>query len=203
MHFSFADLLNPTFVAETFGMLGIMAFIFAESGLFFGVVLPGDSLLFVAGILAAAGHINLFVLIIGSFIAAVIGDSVGYSIGKKAGDKLFTERRSRFLKPIYIERVNRFFAKHGQASVILARFVPIVRTLTPLLAGIGQMPYKRFFSYNIIGGAIWCILIPTIGYTLGRTIPNIDSYLIPIVGALVVLSFIPTFFAARAVHRGE
>lgn len=183
--------LDPVFLITTFGLLGIFAIIFAESGLFFGFFLPGDSLLFTAGLLASQGHFNFALLWIGCMFAAVIGDSVGYAFGLRVGPQIFAREDSLFFKKKYLQKTEEFYAAHGTKTIVLARFVPIVRTFAPILAGVGRMPYKRFLSYNIIGGAVWVSLMVNLGYVLGSIIPGVDQYLLLIIAVIIVLSFLP------------
>ena len=187
------NFLDPMFLIQSLGLLGILGIIFAESGLFFGFFLPGDSLLFVAGLLASQNIISLSLLIAGVFAAAVLGDSVGYSFGYRIGRKLFEKEESVFFKQKYLLQTESFFEKYGSKSIVLARFVPVVRTFTPILAGVGKMKYGLFLRYNLIGAFLWTLLLVLAGYYLGRLIPNIDRYLLPIIFAIIVLSFIPAF----------
>lgn len=180
----------PTII-QTVGHLGIFAIVFAESGLFFGFFLPGDSLLFTAGLLAVQGYLNFPLLVIGSFIAAVLGDGVGYAFGARVGPRIFVRENSILFHRAHIERTRNFFNAHGPKTIVLARFVPIVRTFAPILAGVAGMPYRTFLTYNLLGAALWAIGIPTLGYVLGRSIPDIDRYLLPIVLAIIATSFIP------------
>lgn len=173
------------------GHLGIFAIVFAESGLFIGFFLPGDSLLFTAGLLASEGYLNILFLILGSVVAAILGDSVGYAFGARVGPKIFFREDSILFHKKYVERTKKFYDKHGPKTIILARFVPIVRTFAPILAGVGEMRYKTFLTYNIIGGSLWAIGVPILGYVLGRVIPDIDRYLIPIVLVIIFLSVLP------------
>jgi len=178
---------------QTIGLLGVFLFIFAESGLFFGFFLPGDSLLFTAGVLAGAGHFNLFLLFFGSFLMAVLGDSFGYYFGKKVGPKIFSKPDSLFWNKKYIDKTTIFFERHGNKAVTLARFVPIVRTFTPIMAGVGKMKYKTFFFLNILGGVFWTGTMVFVGYFLGNRIQNIDKYILPIVLVIIILSLLPVF----------
>ncbi|MGI6103597.1 MAG: DedA family protein [Patescibacteria group bacterium] len=180
------------------GYVGIFGILFAESGLLIGFFLPGDSLLFTAGFLASQGYLNIWVLTIGGFIAAVAGDSVGYAFGRRVGPALFRRKDSRFFRQEYVEQAKEFYAKHGAKTIVLARFVPIVRTFAPIIAGVGQMHYPTFLTYNVIGGFIWAVLIPLAGYFLGSVIPDVDKYLLPIIGAIVVLSALPTLWEWRS-----
>ncbi len=176
---------------KTFGYIGIFAAVFAESGLLVGFFLPGDSLLFTAGFLASQGFGNVALLAVGSFVAAVVGDSIGYAFGKKIGPRLFRRERSFFFRPEYVARTRAFYAIHGGKAIILARFMPVVRTFAPVLAGVGEMRYSTFFSYNIIGGFLWAVGLSLLGYTLGSVIPNIDRYIAPIVLSVIIISVIP------------
>ncbi len=183
--------LDPAFLIATLGLVGIFAIVFAESGLFFGFFFPGDSLLFTAGLLASQGHFNVVLLWSGCVFAAIVGDSVGYAFGKKVGPKLFTREDSFFFHKKHLERTSAFYQKHGKKTIILARFVPIVRTFAPILAGVGRMEYRVFLSYNVIGGVLWSTLLIFLGFVLGSIIPGIDRYLLPIIALIVALSFIP------------
>src|SRR3989344_369882 len=183
--------LDPKFLIEAVGIVGIIAIIFAESGLFFGFFFPGDSLLFTAGLLASQSLLSLPVLLVGTFIAAVIGDNVGYAFGKKVGPALFSRENSFFFNKKHIERSREFFGKYGKKAIILARFMPIVRTFTPILAGVGSMEYRTFFAYNIVGGFIWTFGMILLGYFLGSVIPDPDRYILPIVLIIIVLSVLP------------
>ena len=176
---------------KTFGYLGVFAAVFAESGLFIGFFLPGDSLLFTAGFLVSQGFGTIWVLAAGSFAAAVLGDSVGYAFGKKIGPRIFTRRRSLLFHPEHVARAAAFYRAHGGKTIILARFMPGVRTFAPILAGVGTMPYRSFLFYNIIGGFLWAVGLSGLGYTLGSTIPNIDGYIVPIVLVIIAASVIP------------
>ncbi|MFA5936796.1 MAG: VTT domain-containing protein [Candidatus Paceibacterota bacterium] len=180
---------------KTIGYFGVFFVIFAESGLFFGFFLPGDSLLFTAGLLASQGYFSIVVLISLTILGAIGGDQVGYLFGKKVGPKIFTRDDSFYFKKKYITDAEIFYQKHGKKTIILARFVPIVRTFVPILAGVGNMHYKTFVSYNIIGGVLWGLGIPLLGYFLGESIPNIDKYLLPIIILIVFLSILPTIFS--------
>lgn len=185
------DFLDPTTIIKTLGLLGVFAIVFAESGLFFGFFLPGDSLLFTAGLLASQGYFSIVALALGSFVCAVVGDSVGYAFGKKVGPKIFTKVDSLFFHKKHIERASMFYAKYGVKAIILARFIPIVRTFVPIVAGVGGMEYKKFIVSNILGGAIWTIGITVLGFWLGTFVPSVDQYLWPIILLIIFVSFIP------------
>lgn len=170
----------------------IFSFVFAESGLLVGFFLPGDSLLFTAGFLASQSHLNIWVLVFGACFCAVLGDSVGYAFGKRVGPRLFTREESRFFKKSHLLKAKIFYEKHGKKTLILARFMPVVRTFVPILAGVGEMHYPTFLSYNVIGGILWAAGLSLLGYFLGSVIPDIDRYLLPIIALIIFLSVLPT-----------
>ncbi len=184
-------LFNSTLILKSLGVFGLLAIIFAESGLFFGFFLPGDSLLFTAGLLSSQGFLPFSVILPSVIIAAILGDSVGYAFGRKIGPKIFTKKDSLFFSKKYAERAAVFFEEKGGSSLILARFIPIVRTFIPIMAGVGKMEYKKFIMYNSLGGILWGGGALTLGYFLGRTVPNIDHYILPIVIIIIIVSFIP------------
>ena len=173
------------------GVVGVTAIVFAESGLFFGFFLPGDSLLFTAGFLASQGVIPIIPLVLCAIVAAIAGDSVGYWFGRKVGPMIFTRPDSRWFSQKRLADAHVFFEKHGPKSLILARFIPAVRTFTPILAGVGRMHYGKFFVYNCIGGFLWAGALPFAGYFLGATVPGADRYVTFIVGAIIILSVLP------------
>ncbi|MBI2635544.1 MAG: VTT domain-containing protein [Parcubacteria group bacterium] len=173
------------------GYLGLLGIIFAESGLLIGFFLPGDSLLFTAGFLASQGYFNIIILIILCFIGAVLGDSFGYAFGKKTGPKLFKREDSLIFKKSHLERARIFYETHGGKTIILARFMPVIRTFAPIIAGVGVMRYSVFLFYNVIGAALWAVGLPLIGYFLGNAIPDVDKYIIPIVIMIIIASIAP------------
>jgi len=183
--------LDPQHLLETFGTIGLFLIVFAESGLLIGFFLPGDSLLFTAGLLAAQGTLSLPVIMVGCFLAAVAGDQVGYAFGNKVGPALFRRPDSRFFKQEYIDKAQHFFERYGAKTILLARFVPIVRTFAPIVAGVGTMRYRTFVTYNVIGGLLWGVGVTLLGYMLGELIPDIDTYLLPIIVVIILLSVIP------------
>lgn len=185
MHFDLQSLI------QTVGYLGVFAIVFLESGLLVGFFFPGDSLLFTAGFLASQGFLDIKLLIAGCFIAAVAGDSTGYFIGHKWGRKLFTKEDSIWFHKKHLERAQNFYEKHGGKTIILARFMPVIRAFAPVVAGIGVMRYRRFVMFNLIGGVLWAILIPLAGYYLGSIIPDVDKYLLPIVALIIIASILP------------
>ena len=180
------------------GIFAVLAVIFAESGLLIGFFLPGDSLLFTAGALYATGilpgnvpiNIHLFVVLL--FIAAVAGDSVGYWFGRKLGPRIFSKPDAKIFKQAHIQNAQKFYEKHGGKTIIMARFVPIVRTFAPVVAGAGKMDYKKFLTYNIVGGFLWTFGITYLGYIAGNALIaagiDIDTVILPIVFLIVVIS---------------
>jgi membrane-associated protein len=179
---------------KTVGYAGIFAIVFAESGLLVGFFLPGDSLLFTAGFLASQGFFNIYVLCALIFIAAVVGDNVGYWFGKKAGPRVFKKEDSLVFSKNNVERSQKFYEKHGGKTIILARFIPVVRTFAPVIAGVGKMEYKKFLFYNLAGGVIWGIGVTSLGYILGNSIPDIDKYLIPVAILIILFSIAPALW---------
>ena len=176
---------------RTAGYLGLFGIVFAESGLFLGFFLPGDSLLFTAGFLASQGYGNIMLLLPVCFFAAVLGDSFGYAFGRKVGPRIFTREDSLFFRKEYITRTRAFYDRHGGKTLILDRFLPVVRTFAPIFAGVGKMRYPTFFFYNLIGGFFWAVGLTVLGYTLGSVIPGIDRYLVPLVLGIIVISMLP------------
>ncbi len=183
------DLISLIKTAGYFGLFGI---VFAESGLLLGFFLPGDSLLFTAGFLASQGFLNIWFLLPIIFIGAVLGDSVGYAFGYKVGPLIFTKEESIFFHKDHLEKARIFYEKYGPKAIVIARFMPGIRTFAPILAGVGKMHYPTFLAYNIIGGALWGIGLPVLGYWLGNTVPNIDQYLVPIILLIIFLSLLPS-----------
>ncbi len=190
------DAIDPQQILRSFGTIGLFIIIFAESGLLFGFFLPGDSLLFTAGLFAAKGDLNIVVVLVGCFLAAVIGDQVGYAFGRKVGPSIFSRPNSKLFKQEYIQRADDFFESHGAKTIVLARFVPVVRTFAPILAGVGSMKYRTFLIYNLIGGFLWAVGVTSLGYLLGDQIgaDNIDKYLLPIIAVVIFLSVLPAVF---------
>lgn len=179
---------------RTVGYAGIFAIVFAESGLLVGFFLPGDSLLFTAGFLASQGVFDIYILATIIFVAAVVGDNVGYWFGKKAGPRVFRKKDSLVFSKANVERSQKFYLKHGGKTIILARFIPVVRTFAPVIAGVGNMEYKKFLIYNLVGGVIWGIGVTVLGYLLGSSIPDIDKYLIPIAVLIILFSIAPALW---------
>lgn len=176
---------DVTSLIRYFGYLGVWLIIFAESGLLFGFFLPGDSLLFTAGFLASQGLMNIWVFMIGCCIAAVLGDNVGYATGSRWGRRLFQREDSWLFHKKHLVQAQRFYQKHGRKTIILARFLPFIRTFAPIVAGMGSMNYRIFVTFNLAGGIIWTVSFTLLGYYLGRLIPNVEKYLGIIIALLV------------------
>lgn len=187
--------INPEHLLQSAGVLtGLLligGMVFAESGLLIGFFLPGDTLLFTAGFFAAQGKLPLGWLLLVVIVCAIVGDSVGYMIGRRTGHKIFRKEDGLFFRQEYIAKAELFYEKHGGKTIILARFLPIIRTFAPLVAGVGNMQYKRFLSFNIIGATVWGGGVILLGHWLGSKIPNIDHYLLPIVLLASLFTFSP------------
>lgn len=171
--------------------VGIFLIIFAESGLFFGFFLPGDSFLFTAGFLASKGILNEWILLPLVFLAAVLGDNVGYWFGKKVGPRIFNKENSLLFNKKHVEEAQKFYEKYGVKTIVLARFVPVVRTFAPIVAGVGKMHYPTFLTYNFIGGALWGLGVSLAGLLLGNLIPDVDRFLLPIIALIIFISISP------------
>lgn len=173
------------------GYAGIFGIIFIETGMLFGFFFPGDTLLFSVGVLSFAGYFNLPLAIACLSLAAICGGFFGYWAGKKMGPRIFSREDSLFFKKSHVLRAELFFQKYGNGTVVIARYVPVVRTFVSTVAGVAQMKQKNFYIYNIIGGVAWCTSITLLGYYLGTRIPNIDTYLFPIIAGACAASFFP------------
>ena len=185
------DLLNPSALVKDFGYGGIFLIIFLESGIPFGFFLPGDSLLFTGGLLASQHYLNLEDLIVVSVAAAILGNNAGYYTGSRWGRRLFKNPGSFWFSPKRLAEASKFFDKEGPLSLVLARFIPAGRTFVPIAAGTAKMRYRTFLIFNALGGALWGVSLPILGYTLGKTVPNIDKYLLPVILLIIVLSVMP------------
>jgi membrane-associated protein len=173
------------------GYVVLTAIVFTETGLLVGFFLPGDSLLITAGLVAATGHLNIWWLNGLLIVAAIVGDSVGYAIGRRVGPRLFTRPKSLLFNPRHVERTRAFYERHGARTIVIARFVPIVRTFAPVVAGVGEMQYRRFVFYNVAGGIAWVTSMTWAGYLLGQAVPNIGDHIHILVGIVILLSLIP------------
>ena len=173
------------------GYILLVAIVFTETGLLVGLFLPGDSLLITAGLLASAGILNIWWLNGLLIAAAIVGDSTGYAIGARLGPRIFTREKSLLFNPKHVERTQRFYEKYGPKTIVIARFVPIIRTFAPVLAGVGTMRYRRFLTYNVVGGIGWVASMTGAGYVLGQTVPNISKHMHVLVIVIIVLSCVP------------
>ncbi len=197
--------LDPRTLIETFGYVGLAAIVFAESGLFFGFFFPGDSLLLTAGLFAFKGELNIWVVLPLVFVAAVLGDNVGYWFGRKTGPPLFNRENSLLFKRRNLLAAKAFYDKHGGKTIILARFMPFIRTFAPIVAGAVEMDYRRFMSFNTVGGLLWGVGVTMAGYLLGSLFPPevLDKYFLFIVIAVIVISVMPTAIHLWQENRHE
>ncbi|MFD5424492.1 DedA family protein [Streptomyces sp. NPDC127084] len=184
--------LDPDYLITTFGLIGVLVIVFAESGLLIGFFLPGDSLLFTTGLLVTTGKIDMPLWAVCTLIvlAAIIGDQVGYLFGRKVGPALFKRPDSRLFKQENVEKAHDFFEKYGPKSLVLARFVPIVRTFTPIIAGVSRMNYRSFITFNIIGGVLWGAGVTLLGAALGK-VDFVHKHIEMILIAIVLISVVP------------
>jgi len=192
---------NVRGLIEWGGTLLVCVIVFIETGLFAGFFLPGDSLLVTAGVFAGAGQLRLAWLLSLVTLCAIAGDQLGYWIGRKAGEGLYRRENSRFFRKRHLESAHEFYEKYGGKTVILARFVPIVRTFCPPVAGAAKMRYARYLTYDIFGGFAWVWSMTLLGYTLGRTVPNVDKRIHEIIAAVIVISFLPAIYHAWQSRR--
>jgi|SRR3984885_775106 membrane-associated protein len=195
-----AQLYNVRGLVEWGGTLLVCAIVFAETGLFVGFFLPGDSLLVTAGVFAGAGHMKLAELLSLVTLCAIAGDQLGYFVGWKAGESLYRREDSRFFKKKHLERAHEFYETYGGKTIILARFVPIIRTFCPPVAGAAKMSYWRYLTYDVVGGFLWIWSMVLVGYTLGRTVPNVDKKIHYIIAGVIVVSLIPAVYHAWKVR---
>jgi membrane-associated protein len=196
-------LLDVRGLIEWGGVAMVSAVVFAETGLFVGFFLPGDSLLVTAGVFAAAGQIKLFWLLSMVTLCAIAGDQLGYFIGYKAGSALYEREDSRFFKRSHLMRAHEFYEKNGARTIILARFIPIVRTFCPPVTGAAKMSYPRYLAYDIFGGFLWVWSMVLLGYTLGRSVPNIDKRIHYIIAGVIVVSLIPAAISAWKTYSAQ
>jgi len=195
--------IDPEYLIKTFGMIGILAIVFIETGLLIGFFLPGDSLLFTAGLLSAQGILpDIWILLVTIPIAAIAGDQVGYLIGRKFGPPLFNRPDSRFFRREYVDKSAAFFEKHGPKTVVIARFVPVMRTFVPVMAGTSRMHYRTFVTYNVLGGLLWGVGVPALGYSLGQ-IEFVKNNIELILLAIVFLSVIPVAIELMKARRAS
>jgi membrane-associated protein len=173
------------------GLITLAVIVFVETGLLVGFFLPGDSLLVTAGVFAARGDLNIWTLNVALSLAAIIGDSVGYSIGRKAGPKIFTRENSLFFHRKHLVTTKEFYDRHGPFTIVIARFVPIIRTFAPVVAGVGRMHYRKFVTYNVCGGILWVMSTTFAGYFLGSVVPNIEERIHVVIAIVIFVSLLP------------
>lgn len=186
-------MFSPEHIIQAGGVLLIALIVFAESGLLIGFFLPGDTLLFGAGLAASQGELSLPWLIAAVVLAAIIGDNVGYSIGRRTGHRIFNKKDGILFKQEYLEKSEKFYEAHGGKTIILARFTPIVRTFAPVVAGASKMTRQRFFAFNVLGGILWGAGMPLLGYFIGSKIPGLDKYIELVIIGVVILSLLLAF----------
>jgi membrane-associated protein len=194
-------LFNVQEIVRWGGTLLVCTIIFVETGLFVGFFLPGDSLLVTAGIFAAAGTLNIFWLLLPVTLCAIAGDQLGYWIGRNLGQRLYQREDSRFFKRRHLESAHAFYEKHGGMTIVMARFVPIIRTFCPPVAGAARMSYPRYLTYDIFGGLLWVWGMILTGYFLGRAVPHIDKQIHWVIAVVIVLSLIPVVLQALKARR--
>jgi len=173
------------------GLMALIAIVFVETGLFLGFFLPGDSLLVTAGLFAARGDLGLWSIFLFVSLAAIVGDTVGYTIGARTGPKIFTREDSLLFHKKHLITTKEFYDRYGGVTIIIARFMPIVRTFAPLVAGVGGMEYRRFVFYNIAGGIGWVVSMTSLGYFLGKAVPGIDRHIHVVIAVVIFLSLLP------------
>ena len=195
----FHQLTNVRELVRVGGYVGLTAIIFAETGLLVGFFLPGDSLIVTAGLLSAQPQFGLNVYVLGVLLtlAAIIGNTVGYAIGHATGPRLFTRDDSLLFKKKHLYRAQDFYQKHGGKTLIIARFMPIVRTFVPVVAGLANMPLKAYTAYNVLGAVAWIWSMLFIGHFLGRVVPGIDKHIEPMILVIIALSFLPALISWR------
>ncbi|WP_102128381.1 DedA family protein [Deinococcus planocerae] len=184
-------LIDLPALLATAGYAGILAIVFAETGLLLGFFLPGDSLLIMAGIVAAGGALDVRGVVAAVVVGAILGDTAGYLIGRRFGPAVFRRRDARLLRPEYLTRTQAYFERYGRLAVVVARFIPVVRTVTPTLAGVGRMPYPTFLGFSVLGALLWGAGVPLAGYGLGGLIPHLDRYVLLLVAGVLLVSAVP------------
>lgn len=204
----FHRLRDVEYLVRTGGLLALIAIIFSETGLLVGFFLPGDSLLVTTGIFVAQGilDVNIWLVLVTLSIAAVVGDATGYAIGKKAGQTLYSRPDSLFFKRAHLMKAKAFYDKYGGKTIILARFVPIIRTFAPTVAGAAEMSYRKFATYNIVGGISWVFSMTLLGYFLGKAFPEITKRIETVIIIVVIISILPAvieYLRERAALKKE
>lgn len=191
-------------VIKTFGYFGVWSIVFVETGLFFGVFLPGNSMLFTAGVFASQGLFNIGLLTMGVFVCAVLGNNIGYTTGARFGRKLFTKEDSWLFHKKHLLTAHNFYERHGKETILMARFMPVIRTFGSIVAGIATMNYRQFLAYNVMGALIWGFGVPLMGYSLGNVIgEDIDKYLLPIILSIVATSCTTSLFHLYREHKAN
>jgi len=198
-----AQIYDVRGLIEWGGTVLVCAIVFVETGMFVGFFLPGDSLLVTAGVFAASGQLRLGWLLSLVTLCAIAGDQLGYAIGRKAGNSLYRRKNSRFFKHEHLQEAHDFYERYGGKTVIMARFIPIIRTFCPPVAGAARMSYTRYLIYDILGGLLWVWSMVLVGYTLGRSVPHVDKKIHYVIAAVIVLSFIPAAYHAWERRRGK
>lgn len=197
----FEHVYNVEAIIRWGGLLALIIIVFTETGLMIGFFLPGDSLLVTAGLFAAKGDLDIWTLNVTLILAAIAGDTVGYWIGAKSGKRIFTREKSLFFAKDHLLRTKAFYEKHGGKTIIFARFMPFVRTFAPVVAGIGEMHYRRFFAYNVIGGIGWVVSMTLLGFWLGCVVPDIDQHIHKVVAVVIFVSLLPGFIEFARTRR--
>lgn len=187
-------MFDVTHLVQSGGLILIAAFLFSEVGLFLGFFLPGDTLLIAAGVFAKEGKLSLAAVIVVAALAAIAGDSTAYFIGRKLGPRIFRNKNSILFQPDHILKAEKFYEKHGSKTLLVAHFFPVVRTFTPLLAGVAKMVYRRFLAFDVIGDTAWAVSVTLVGYYIGSRVPNVDHYILLFVGGAVILTVSPTLY---------
>ncbi|MDB5185127.1 MAG: dedA protein [Candidatus Saccharibacteria bacterium] len=187
-------MLDVTHIIQSGGLLLLFVIVFAEVGLFLGFFLPGDTLLITAGIYAHEGHLSILAVIAVCLVAAIAGDNLSYFIGKQLGPKVFSKPDGIIFRKDHIDTSEKFFARFGAKTLLVSHFLPVVRSFTPMLAGVARMPHRRFFVFNAVGDAVWSIVVPLLGYYVGSRIPNIDQYILLVLLFAIVATITPTIF---------
>ncbi|HIK08721.1 MAG TPA: DedA family protein [Oscillatoriaceae cyanobacterium M33_DOE_052] len=191
-------------VIKTFGLVGVWAIVFVETGLFFGVFLPGNSMLFTAGVFASQGLFHIGWLTLGVFVCAVLGNNLGYYTGYRYGRKLFSKEDSWLFHKKHLINAHNFYARHGKETILMARFLPIIRTMGCIVAGMAAMNYRVFLVYNVMGAVVWGFGMPLLGYTLGNLIgEDIDKYLVPIILLIITCSCTTSLFHLYREHKAN
>jgi membrane-associated protein len=194
--------LVSTVLSGWLGYAMLCGVVFAETGLLTGFFLPGDSLLFTVGVVSGAGHLNIFAVILALMISAILGDSCGYWLGRRTGPRIFNRPKSRFFNPKHVESTRAFYLKHGGKTIIYAKFVPIIRTFAPFVAGVGQMPYSRFVPYSVCGCVGWIFSITMLGYMLGN-VPLIRAHFEKVIFLIIFISVLPVLLETWKAHRAR